>query len=84
MEPEMHTFHMPFGVMTVTLQDVSMLTGLPIRGSPIGPSVIDLNWREDLAQRFQLVLPNQEVNLNITANKRHGPQRQWLKLFRVS
>ena len=80
----MHTFHMPFGEMTVTLQDVSMLTGLPIRGRPIGPSVTDLNWHEDLAQRFQLVLPNQQVNLTISANKRHGPQLQWLKLFRVS
>lgn len=60
-----------------------MLTDLPIQGSPIGPSMIDLNWHEDLAQRFQLVLPNQEVNLNITTNKGHGPQLQWLKLFRL-
>jgi hypothetical protein len=30
--PETHTFHLPFGEMTVTLKDVVMLTGLPIRG----------------------------------------------------
>ncbi|KAF3320116.1 Serine/threonine-protein [Carex littledalei] len=30
-----HTFHMPFGEMTVTLQDVSALWGLPIRGTPV-------------------------------------------------
>jgi hypothetical protein len=30
--PKMHTFHLPFGEMTVTLKDVAMLTGLPIRG----------------------------------------------------
>ena len=38
--PKTHTFHMPFGEMAVTLQDVSMLTGLPISGDP--PSVLQL------------------------------------------
>ena len=28
--PETHTFHLPFGEMTVTLKDVSALWGLPI------------------------------------------------------
>ena len=37
--PETHTFHLPFGEMTVILQDVAMLTGLPIAGAAIGPSV---------------------------------------------
>ena len=34
--PETHTFHLPFGEMTVTLQDVSALWGLPIQGVPVG------------------------------------------------
>ena len=33
--PETHTFHLPCGEMTVTLQDVSMITALPIKGKPI-------------------------------------------------
>ena len=33
--PETQTFHLPFGEMTVTLQDVSVLWGLPIQGVPI-------------------------------------------------
>jgi hypothetical protein len=33
---ETHTFHLPFGEMTVTLQDVSVLWGLPIQGVPVG------------------------------------------------
>ena len=37
--PETHTFHLPIGELTVTLQDVSCLWGLPIRGRPVvGPS----------------------------------------------
>ncbi|XP_057512873.1 protein MAIN-LIKE 1-like [Actinidia eriantha] len=35
---ETHTFHLRVGEMTPTLQDVAMLTGLPIDGAPvIGP-----------------------------------------------
>lgn len=30
--PETHTFHLPTGEMTPTLQDVSMILGLPIGG----------------------------------------------------
>ena len=43
--PETHTFHMPFGEMSVTLQDVSMLTGLLISGELIGPSVTPDDWQ---------------------------------------
>ena len=33
--PETHTFHFGFGEMTVTLQDVACLWGLPVRGPPV-------------------------------------------------
>ncbi|KAF3341139.1 Serine/threonine-protein [Carex littledalei] len=33
--PETHTFHLLVGEMTVTLQDVSCLWGLPIKGAPV-------------------------------------------------
>ena len=40
--PETHSFHLPCGEMTITLQDVAMLLGLPVRGNPvIGPAVSD-------------------------------------------
>jgi hypothetical protein len=32
---ETHTFHLSFGEMTITLKDIAMLTGLPIRGRPV-------------------------------------------------
>ena len=35
--PETNSFHMPFGEMTITLDDVECLTGLPIVGRPIVP-----------------------------------------------
>ncbi|MFQ6661193.1 hypothetical protein Gotur_029428 [Gossypium turneri] len=33
--PETHTFHLPCGECTVTLEDVAMQLGLPIDGSPV-------------------------------------------------
>ncbi|KAG8499661.1 hypothetical protein CXB51_006073 [Gossypium anomalum] len=39
--PETHTFHLPCGECTVTLEDVALQLGLPIDGSPVtGVSVI--------------------------------------------
>ena len=38
--PETHTFHLHVGEVTVTLQDVAMLFGLPLVGAPVGPVVV--------------------------------------------
>ena len=37
--PETHSFHLPHGEMTITLQDVEVIMGLPIEGEAmVGPS----------------------------------------------
>ncbi|KAL4326101.1 hypothetical protein GQ457_11G020720 [Hibiscus cannabinus] len=41
--PETHTFHLPSGKATITLQDVSYHLGLPIEGYPITEKAQD-NW----------------------------------------
>ncbi|RVX16716.1 Serine/threonine-protein phosphatase 7 long form-like [Vitis vinifera] len=41
--PETHTFHLPIGEMTVTLQDVAMILGLCIHGPPI-TGTCDIDW----------------------------------------
>ncbi|RYQ90280.1 hypothetical protein Ahy_B09g096457 isoform D [Arachis hypogaea] len=39
--PETHTFHMPFGECTVTLQDMAYQFGLPIDGFPVSGCLSD-------------------------------------------
>ena len=41
--PETHTFHLPVGEMTVTLQDVTIILGLCIHGLPI-TGTGDIDW----------------------------------------
>ncbi|XP_075657831.1 serine/threonine-protein phosphatase 7 long form homolog [Castanea sativa] len=33
--PEMHLFHLPYGEMTITLQDITVIMGVPIHGLPV-------------------------------------------------
>ncbi|CAL9019397.1 unnamed protein product [Prunus brigantina] len=35
--PETNTFHMPFGEMTITLDDVSSILGIPVSGVAVAP-----------------------------------------------
>jgi hypothetical protein len=44
--PETHSFHLPCGEMTVTLEDVVMILGLPIRGHPVTGCVEPSTWHE--------------------------------------
>ena len=44
--PETHTFHLPCGEMTVTLQDVAMILGLPLDGPPVTGIVQSDGWRD--------------------------------------
>ena len=42
-QPETHTFHLPHGETTITLQDVEVFLGIPIDGEAI-VGTIDLTW----------------------------------------
>ena len=76
---ETHSFHFPWGEMTPTLQDVSMLLGLPIRGEVVGPLEPPLNWRADITQRFQQAFPD----CGPCEGNKHGPSFAWIQQFEV-
>ncbi|KAH1106210.1 hypothetical protein J1N35_009978 [Gossypium stocksii] len=42
--PETHTFHLPCGECTITLEDVHLQLGLPVEGYVVTGSVQSTNW----------------------------------------
>jgi hypothetical protein len=56
--PETYTFHFTVGKMTMTLQDTSLLMGLPCEGEPLRAEDISANWRTEFLARFANVPRN--------------------------
>ena len=54
---ETHTFHLPHGEMTITLQDVEVIVGLPIEGEAmIGPT--KRTWTNVCVEMLGIQIPN--------------------------
>lgn len=84
--PETHTFHMPTGEMTVTLQDVAVLWGLPISGKALtGES--DREWGPVLNEVFGMPVPNEAFkkrtqrrgHLTVTKYSKYHLRLKWFK-----
>ncbi|KAE8815282.1 mutator protein [Hordeum vulgare] len=59
--PETHSFHLRTGEMTVTLQDISMITALPIEGKPLCMSTDSEVWRQQMEALIGMSLQELEV-----------------------
>ncbi|XP_078165268.1 serine/threonine-protein phosphatase 7 long form homolog [Carex rostrata] len=66
--PETHSFHLPVGEMTITLQDVSCLWALPIVGLPV-TGASDRTWSILVDQ----LLGNGTASAVLKKKKRSGP-----------
>nr|XP_017221369.1 PREDICTED: serine/threonine-protein phosphatase 7 long form homolog [Daucus carota subsp. sativus] len=72
---ETHTFHMPFGEATITLEDVHHILGLPTEGDPLilrGASTT-VEERRVLVREFLGLLPEAKDDVN-----RGGLKIKWL------
>ena len=78
--PETHTFHFPWGEMAPTLQDVSLLLGLPLAGEAVGPLEYDDLWHQQLQARF-VGVRNGADPLPTDA---HGVRYKWLRQYQVN
>ncbi|QHO43157.1 uncharacterized protein DS421_5g160430 [Arachis hypogaea] len=56
--PEMHTFHMPFGECTITLQDVAYQLGLTVDSLPVSGCLIDFEKLMEEGKPALGVLPD--------------------------
>ena len=55
--PETHTFHLSCGELTPTLKDVSMITCLPIKGTPLVPDAYSSIWPTEVQDRLGVAMP---------------------------
>ena len=62
---ETHTFHLPHGEMSITLQDVEVIFGLPIDSEVlVGPTAVeDGDWSQVCRELLGFTLPNDNKTL---------------------
>uniref|UniRef100_K3ZCA9 SWIM-type domain-containing protein n=1 Tax=Setaria italica TaxID=4555 RepID=K3ZCA9_SETIT len=58
--PKTHTFHLPFGEMTITMQDIAMILDLPLEGHPVMGIIQSKNWRDMVAMHIGIKPPELE------------------------
>ncbi|TVU49649.1 hypothetical protein EJB05_00971, partial [Eragrostis curvula] len=74
--PEIHTFHLPCGELTVTLQDVAMILGLPIDGHAVTGFAQPHGWRDTVEHLLGIRPPEPAVNEK--DKKPSGVSSAWL------
>jgi hypothetical protein len=76
--PEAHTFHLPSAKITVTLQDVAMILGLPIDGTPVCGMASSTGWRDSVEQAIGLRPPSPNVPWDQKDRKMTDVYSRWL------
>ena len=80
-QPETHSFHLPHGEMTITLQDIEVIMGIPIDGLP----VVGFTHMEDWGNLCRDLLghrpPNRDLDRNMNTAVMEGSRvkAKWLE-----
>ncbi|XP_075663432.1 serine/threonine-protein phosphatase 7 long form homolog [Castanea sativa] len=79
--PETHSFHLPHGEMTITLQDIEVILGVPVHGLPVvGFTHMD-NWRDFCIDLLGFLPPDRPVGTKKNTAVLEGPRikAKWLE-----
>ncbi|XP_021309200.1 protein MAIN-LIKE 1 [Sorghum bicolor] len=74
--PETHTFHLPCGEMTVTLEDTAMILGVRIRGFPVTGDTESEGWENRVHNFLGRALPELEAGKK---RRSSGVPLRWLR-----
>ncbi|KAI4996026.1 hypothetical protein ZWY2020_041124 [Hordeum vulgare] len=76
--PETHSFHLACGEMTMTLEDMAMIRGLPLNDDAVTGHVSAANWRERVGVLIGVEPPPPLLGKASGSKVKHS----WLKLVR--
>ena len=80
--PETHSFHLPHGEMTITLQDMEVIMGVPIDGLPVvGYTSPRTNWFDACGEWLGHRPPDRQLGGNKNTAMMEGPRvkAKWLE-----
>ena len=79
--PETHSFHLPHGEMTITLQDMEVVMGVPVDGLPVVEFTQMQDWGNLCTKLLGHRPPNREVGAgkNTTMLGRLRVRAKWLE-----
>jgi hypothetical protein len=78
--PKTHTFHLPVGEMTLSLEAAAMLGGLSCAGQAMGPIDIPTTWQANFVARFANVPRNDRASAPyLPFVDTHGPTWIWIQ-----
>ena len=75
--PETHSFHLPYGEVSITLQDVAMILGLPLEGIAVTGIIQTDGWR-DMVEALIGIRPPEPPE-GVKDRKTSGVSSAWLR-----
>ena len=75
--PETHSFHLPCGEVSITMQDVAMILGLPLEGNVVIGMIQTDGWRDMVEAHIGIRPP--EPPEGVKDRKTSGVSSAWLK-----